>query len=373
MVTCEPLLLTPQVIHCRVLNKTTSEVFLCSFVYGLHTVVHRKDLWSSLISWGINHFDPWVILGDFNSIISPNERRGSNPPTHAEMEDFISCVTTLGLEDVNSIGNFYTWTNGSVWTKLDRVLINSDWQSSSLCCTAEFLESNSLSDHTPILVLFQPTVRAFNKPFKFLNMWVTHPKFSTVLRESWHIPVFGTKQYKLSRKLKRLKSPFRSLILQAFSHISERVSKAQDEFSVAHSALMRNPSSDELKLNVKLARSKANFLLEAERKFLLQKNKSQNLLFADRGTKYFHNLMKKKSSCNFIPALVKPDGSSTSSQDEVINELLAYYSNLLGKGHNVTHIDEAIFAMGPVLTQSDREALGAPIDDDQIKQALFHI
>lgn len=75
----------------------------------------------------MNHSEPWRVLGDFNSIISVEERMGGNTPTSAEIEDFLACTTTLALEDDASVGNQYTLSNGTVWSKLDRVLLNPDW------------------------------------------------------------------------------------------------------------------------------------------------------------------------------------------------------------------------------------------------------
>lgn len=70
---CIPLDTCPQVVHCRIFNKITSQTFMCSFVYAFNTLSERTDLWNSLISWGINHDDPWILLGEFNSVLSIDE------------------------------------------------------------------------------------------------------------------------------------------------------------------------------------------------------------------------------------------------------------------------------------------------------------
>lgn len=146
MVDCVLVATQAQVIHCRVTNKISSQTFLCSFVYGASTPATREDLWSNLISWGVNHEEPWILLGDYN------------------------CTTTLGLEDAPSIGNFFTWSNGNFWSKIDRVLLNAEWHSSNLRCMAEFLEFNTLSDHSIIVVTFLSQFQLKLRPFRFLNM-----------------------------------------------------------------------------------------------------------------------------------------------------------------------------------------------------------
>lgn len=108
-----------QVVHCRITNKVNAQSFVCSFVYGSSYINNRGDLWSNLISWGINHIEPWMLMGDFNSVLSLEERQGGLNTFEAGMEDFISCTTTLGLEDASFIGSKFTWTNGTIWSKID--------------------------------------------------------------------------------------------------------------------------------------------------------------------------------------------------------------------------------------------------------------
>lgn len=51
--------------------------------------------------------------------------------------------------DVNSIGCHLTWTNGVVWSKLDRVMVNDRWIQEGREIYAHFLPEGCLSDHSP--------------------------------------------------------------------------------------------------------------------------------------------------------------------------------------------------------------------------------
>lgn len=152
---------------------------------------------------------------------------------NSDIEDFMSCGTMLGVEDAFSVGSKFTWTSNHHWAKLDRVLLNSNWTSLHWDSKVEFLDFNSLSDHTPMIVSLSTQIHSKCKPFKFLNMWTTHPKFMDMVRSYWHLPVEGTKQFILCMKLKALKQPLKNLNKLEFSHISEKVKKAQDEFVIA--------------------------------------------------------------------------------------------------------------------------------------------
>lgn len=94
-------------------DKVTSRSFVCSFVYAYNVVVGRRDLWSSLISWGINNYEPWILLGDFNNTLYLEDIKGDNRIANCDMDDFLSCTMTLGIEDAFSLGNRFTLSNGN--------------------------------------------------------------------------------------------------------------------------------------------------------------------------------------------------------------------------------------------------------------------
>ena len=63
-----------QVIHCNVTCLVTSKSVCMSFIYGLHSIVARRPLWNNLKDFGLRCSMPWILLGDFNSILSAEER-----------------------------------------------------------------------------------------------------------------------------------------------------------------------------------------------------------------------------------------------------------------------------------------------------------
>lgn len=144
-------------------------------------------------------------------------------------------------------------------------------------------------------------------------------------------------------------------------------------FANAQAMFMNDPHSPDLKSKVKEFRKTANFLLEAERQFYQQKLKNKHLLFADRGTSYFHTMLKKKNFASSIPTLIKADGSSTCFQKEVIQEFLTFFENLLCFESPVVDISPNIISQRPKLFDEDYILLSSSIDDASIREALFNI
>lgn len=297
-------------------------------------------------------------MGDFNSILSCEDRWGGTISSLAEMEDFNSCTITLGLEEAFSIGSKFSSSNGTFWSRIDKVLLNPQWHMLNLHCLADYTQFNSLLDHTPLVVSLSPQTQALHRPFKFYNMWMIHPRFHKILIDNWSIPVIGTKQFFICMKLKALKPHLRALNKLELSYISERVKRAEAAFSEVQTQLMNDPSSTIL-------------VLESERLFLQQKLKNKHNLLADRNTSYFHSLDKKRNSSSTVATLSKSDETFTTSQEEVIKEFITYFENLLGTETHDTPITDEFIKKGVVLTDDDRDFLISPILDLEIKEALY--
>ncbi|GAA0183546.1 hypothetical protein LIER_31085 [Lithospermum erythrorhizon] len=279
----------------------------------------------------------------------------------------------LNLEDAPSMGPFFTWTNGSIWSKLDRALMNDGWTTLGLTCSATFLPMEPVSDHCPFFV---SAVRCFSRgvrPFKFLNMWLEHPLFEEIMGSKWGVWVGGSAQASLASKLKSLKSPLKSLNRDEFGSIFEKAKAANVCFKEAVKAHMADPGNENLKHQCQVLREKASFFMNAERNFINKKSRCKYLVEGDRCTKYFHSLIKRDNVRSSISHLVKEDGSLTSSPTEVSTLLLDFYKELFGQYRTVQPVNSEVFAHGFVLTPDDGHSLTLPILDEKIRAALFDI
>ncbi|KAJ6377603.1 hypothetical protein OIU76_026557 [Salix suchowensis] len=116
-----------QGLHVLVRSLVSQVELHISFVYGLHTIVARRTLWDSLRDWCIP--GPWMVLGDFNSLLSQDDKLNGSAVSMYETADLNKCCLDLGLYDLSYTGCHFSWSNGSVWSKLDRVLVNPHWSS----------------------------------------------------------------------------------------------------------------------------------------------------------------------------------------------------------------------------------------------------
>ncbi|KAJ6352955.1 hypothetical protein OIU76_002053 [Salix suchowensis] len=169
------------VVHV-VINSLVSQVsFHATFVYGLYTIVDRRDLWASLRKWCPS--GPWLVLGDFYSILSQDDKLNGNAVSMYEIYDFYNCCHDLGLFDLNYSGCHFTWSNGHVWSKIDTVLVNPIWASHQQIARVHFGNQGAFSDHSFAMIWLDHKEKRRHS-FKFFNIWTSHVDFLTTVSEN---------------------------------------------------------------------------------------------------------------------------------------------------------------------------------------------
>ncbi|GFZ16285.1 hypothetical protein Acr_25g0006940 [Actinidia rufa] len=319
-----------QAIHCLATCKSTTTTFSISFIYAFNSPVGRRSLWENLRRFSSTHHNPWILLGDFNNVLSNEERANRQPAAMYEIRDFKDCCYDLGRSDLGSTGAFFTWTNNSVWSKLDRAMVNHEWV------------QKGISAHS-------------------------------LVRNSWGMRVDGTAMYKLCRKLKVLKEPLKSLNNLHFSHISARSLAAKEELQQAQLQLHDNPSDTHLQSVIPKLRAKAINLAKAEMSYCSQLAKANFLKNCDKGTKFFHNMIKSRRMNGNIPSITLEDGSRSTSNRQVSDAFVQHYIELLGTKRQCMGFNPDIVSRGRKLEADQVIALTLPVSEEDVKSALFSI
>ncbi|KAL2453200.1 Uncharacterized protein Adt_49302 [Abeliophyllum distichum] len=165
----------PQFLHIRVEDPRLSRLMYITPVYASCSPVGGRDLWLGLHQISLTVDGPWMVGGDFNVIAHNGERTGHNTRDRGT-SDFADMMMDCGLTDAGYSGSQYTWTNGRVWKRLERVLINSTVGSSCSRFSVRHL-NRSTSDHSPLLIQWSSDDDLGPRPFRFLNVWSRHHDF----------------------------------------------------------------------------------------------------------------------------------------------------------------------------------------------------
>lgn len=133
----------------------------------------------------VDYILSWIVLGDFNNVLSASEKKGGLSVTNYGIKDFVDCFNVLDLLDMKYVGCTFTWMSSSVCCKLDRVLVNPTWMRSDFDALAEFVAPGCVFDHSCIVVSLLESRIKQSKPFKFFNMWTLSDDFLNIVARKW--------------------------------------------------------------------------------------------------------------------------------------------------------------------------------------------
>ncbi|CAN0898705.1 hypothetical protein LINGRAHAP2_LOCUS19863 [Linum grandiflorum] len=121
-VTLTPVSHSPHFLHFKVTGRG-GRTFHSTAIYGSPTESLRRVLWSGLGTLASGIDGPWLIGGDFNAILGPSDKLGGTPFRLSRCREFQDCINICGLMDGGFTSPRFTWTNGTVKERLDRVLL----------------------------------------------------------------------------------------------------------------------------------------------------------------------------------------------------------------------------------------------------------
>jgi len=173
------LKMTDQLVHCYATQLNTHKKFYATFVYGMNQEQMRMTLCADLQALSQQINETWCILGDFNSVLYKEDRmRGIEVQDH-EVQHLANLLDTCSLQELRWIGAYYSWSNKTIWSRIDRVFTNLLWYDTMEYTQTHYLP-NGLSDHTSSLVKFPTSPRPQAK-FQFYDMWCKHRDFAHII------------------------------------------------------------------------------------------------------------------------------------------------------------------------------------------------
>ncbi|XP_074283032.1 uncharacterized protein LOC141607579 [Silene latifolia] len=212
------------------------------------------------------------------------------------------------------------------------MLVNQEWLHSFPKFFAIFLPEG-MFDHTPCLVSESPTLGSRKRSFKYFNIWCTASGFLDSVSMNWRKSVYGTKMYRVVRKLKFLKPALRKINRDHFSDIENSADIAHTKLIMLQKELMIKPGDIDLRRQEYEASQTSRVLQEAKINFLRQKAKAHWIEDGDVNSSYFHGVIK----------------------EEVIK------------------VNHRVVQEGNLCTDAHVQTLLIPINKEEIKDIIFHI
>ncbi|XP_074369830.1 uncharacterized protein LOC141711313 [Apium graveolens] len=158
--------------------------------YGFPERARRMEAWNMLRELSVASELPWCILGDFNDIVSLQEKRGGKQQPRRLMEGFWDAIMDSGLHDLGFTGDIFTWersrgTDKWVQERLDRGMATQQWRNMFPLGEVTVLEVTT-SDHLPLMLqLHRKVFEKRRRRFKFENIWIGERECRNIVQEWW--------------------------------------------------------------------------------------------------------------------------------------------------------------------------------------------
>jgi hypothetical protein len=139
----------------------------------------------------------------------------------------------------------------------------------------------------------------------------------------------GSKMYRFQQKLKNFKQKFKNWNKQTFGNIFETQRQLTEKMNTIQSQIWDTGLFEPLKLHEEAIKQKLEERKAQEEILWRQKSRIQWLKEGNRNTKFFHRSTIQRRHANRITQLILDNGKIRHTHEELEEELVTYYQNLL--------------------------------------------
>ncbi|XP_060964627.1 uncharacterized protein LOC133033648 [Cannabis sativa] len=246
--------------------------------------------------------------------------------------------------------------------RLDRAMVNFSWLSIFSDAKLFNLEV-SPSDHTPLFLDLKSHIQAAGKKlFRFENHWTRFQECEEVIRASW----CNSGMIFLQQKIH-----FCGQILQVWGSVvadnfSARIKNCNKELKV-----FKGRRDSEGRKMYSEAKQVLFETLNQREIFWRQRSKQLWLKNGDQNSKFFHSKASSRRRNNNIVCLKDETGTSKFWDTGLGDLMLDYFSKIFTAEPG--NCNEVLSCVSPRVTEDDNAILTRPIEDQEVKDALFQM
>ena len=327
------------------------KVFYASFVHASTDKTQRNLLWEHLLANASSRDEPWFVTGDFNDIISSEEKDGGTDRPEGSFSDLRTFFSEGDLFDLQHSGDFLSWRGKRgghlVRCRLDRAVSNTLWTERFPSARCEYLGFES-SDHMPLLSFFDKGPRRRRGLFRYDRRLCKNDEAKRVISDTWR----GTPSSSVSDKLTSTRSAISAWNKAQQRNSQKTIEIKKRELNEALSSLVNDT------VLIQDISEKLNAAYLAEEEYWKQRSRLLWLKLGDRNTGYFHAITKSRKRANGLSVIEREDGQMVYKEEEIIAVIGDYFQTMFASlpGQREETVRQAL---RPIVSTDENENLTA--------------
>jgi len=355
------------------------EVYLITNVYGPQKPEDKLRLLTLLKELRERHLGiPSIMGGDFNMIRSISEKKDGTRSLGRDSIAFQNFINNMRLVDTETSNGIFTWNNkrggeSQVASKLDRFIILEDLILIGLDLLAMILPFGGL-DHWPIQIeaSFIGTLR--NRPFRFENIWLTHPDFISNIEKWWieDMQVQGTKMFLLLQRLKHIKLRLKDWKKNEFGNIFEAKKVVERKLQEINQILITDGFNEERKEQADYHQQEWEGLCKQEEIFWKHKSRVRWLKEGERNIRFFHKSTMDHQSHNRISKIKDSQGNQLNTHKEIEAALVQHFQGIVEEPliDRSQFINKFTKHFPKLVTREDNYSLNKPVNEEEVSEVI---
>jgi hypothetical protein len=313
--------------------------------------------------------DNWLVFGDFNMVLSSDEKVGGNPIDYNITDQFRTTLDACDLIDLGYVGDNFTWHNRQdepnyIQARLDRFCASSNW-----VYHFSFYKNNHLlrygSDHNPILLNFSSNFPGRHSQSnyyskKFEQMWIKDEECYRLIKECWQ-----GQDPNLQQKLQATLENLHKWGHNKFGILPKRIKAAQKDLL----QLQATNNKGSLMGLVRSKEKELDDLLHNEEMWWNQRSRVLWLQHGDKNTSFFHHKGSQRRRKNKIENIKDKNGEDHYVQEKIEEVLIAHFQDLF-TNQDTIHINTTVEAVRNTITETMYTYLEAPFTSEEVINAI---
>ena len=316
---------------------------------------------------------PWVVFGDFNEILSFDEKLGWLDRDARQLEGFRECLSNCGLFDLGFVGQRFTWCNGRIGeqrtlVRLDRMVANKEWL--NLFPEVKVVHRSVVaSDHcllSPSLRMREPR-KVARKRFMFEEMWTREEGCREVVERAWD-PLDCNLEMSIQKRLKSYQVNLQNWNSKVFGNVSKVLKQKQSHLQQLEELDLLHESTEE----IQGLKKEINEVMLREEIMWNQRSRALWIKYSDRNTKFFHATTNNRQRKNRIEGISDLEGRWKEGGEEVEDVILKYFTEIYSTTFP-TEFEASLGAVDRRVSEAMNVELLKEFKEEEVLQALMQM